>query len=423
MIDLDILRREPERLEAELKKRFISDLDLAQVAQLDEQRREAIKALEEKQAEHKKQTESIATVSGLKRASLIKKARALATDIKKLERASQDADQAFAKVAAHLPNISHESVPTGKTADDNKVEATHGEQPQFDFPVKPHWQLAEQLGGLDSKRGARLSGSRFHYITGDLVLLQFALLRFAMDELTQHGFVPVLPPVMVKEEALYGAGTFPADTSEVYRLADDPLYLTGTSEIALLNYHAREMIDIEGEPLRYMGYSTNFRREAGAYGKDTKGMIRQHQFDKLELFAFVSQEQSWDYFEKTLLAICEGLMLKLGLHFRRVVLSSGDLPRKFQKTYDLETWLPSEQRYLETHSISHAGDFQARRLNIKYKTRDGQRRYAHTLNATGFAFSRMPAVLMENFQQADGSILIPEVLQPYLHNRATLGQK
>ncbi|MDP2587633.1 MAG: serine--tRNA ligase [bacterium] len=423
MIDFDLLRHEPERLQAELKKRFITDIDLAELTRLDEERRSSIAKLEAQQAEHKKQSESIAVQRGLKRAGSIKKAKKLAIEIKDLERAAQDATQAFIKIAALLPNLSHESVPAGKTSVDNRVEAVHGEQPHFDFPVKPHWQLAEQLGGLDSKRGARLAGSRFHYIQGDLVYLQFALLRFAMDELTQHGFVPMLTPVMVKEEALYGAGTFPIDTSEVYKLESDPLYLTGTSEIALLNYHAHETIEVEESPQRFMGYSTNFRREAGAYGKDIKGLIRQHQFDKLELFIFVSQEQSWDFFEKELLTICEGLMLKLGLHFRRVTLSSGDLPRKFQKTYDLETWLPSEQRYLETHSISHAGDFQARRLGIKYKTATGQRRYVHTLNATGFAFSRMPVVILENFQQADGRVKIPEVLQPYLHNRALLGQK
>lgn len=421
MIDLDLLRANENALEDELKKRFISDVNLKEIKELDQQRRTKIAELEQLQAEHKKQSAEIGKAKGTARGSQMRKAKKLAAKVKEFEPEVREVGQRFFEKAALLPNRAHESVPVGKDEKSNKVAAEYGTKPIFDFPVKTHWELAEKIGGLDSKRGARLSGSRFNYVMGDVALLQFALLRFALDEVLQKGFVPVLPPVLVKEEALFGAGTFPIDRAEVYRLADDPLYLTGTSEIALLNIHAHESVELKEGQLRYTGYSTNFRREAGAYGKDIRGMIRTHQFDKLELFVFADQERSWEIFENDLLLICEGLLKKLGLHFRRVILSTGDLPRKFQKTYDLETWLPSEKRYLETHSISHAGDFQARRLGIKYKAASGQRRFVHTLNATGFAFSRMPVVIMENFQQADGRVAIPEVLQPYMGNREYLG--
>jgi seryl-tRNA synthetase len=419
MIDFQLLRNEPEKIRAEIKKRFIKDINLEKLIALDEERRKAIAQLEEQRAEQKKASKEIAAAKGPDKKKKIAAAQKLAQEIKKLEPGVTDLESRFTGASALLPNFAHESVPVGATEKESKVASVSGEKPHFDFPVKSHWQLAEQQGLIDGKRAARLSGARFNYIKGDLVMLEFALLQFALDELLQRGFTPMLTPTLVKEEALYGAGTFPIDTKEVYSLPDDKLYLIGTSEITLLNYHAHETINLAA-PLRYAGFTTNYRREAGAYGKEMHGLIRQHQFDKLEMFVYASQEESWEVFEE-LLTIAEGLLNKLGLHFRRLILSTGDLPRKFQKTYDLEVWLPSENRYLETHSISHAGDFQARRLGIKYVNKKGERRYAHTLNATAFAFSRMPVVILENFQQADGTIRIPEVLQPYLNNREFIG--
>jgi seryl-tRNA synthetase len=419
MIDSQLLRNEPEKIKAEIKKRFIKDIDLDALTSLDEKRRAAIVALEEQRAEQKKMSREIAKLKGPEKKKKIAAAQKLADEVKKLEPKASELEATFTSAAALLPNFAHESVPVGATPRESKVAAVHGEKPLFDFPVKTHWQLAEQQDLIDSKRAARVSGARFNYIKGDLVLLEFALLQFALDELLQRGFTPMLTPTLVKEEAMYGAGAFPIDAKEVYSLTADKLYLIGTSEITLLNYHAHETIDL-ASPLRYAGFTTNYRREAGAYGKEIHGLIRQHQFDKLEMFVFAAQEESWAVYEE-LLSIAEGLLNKLGLHFRRLVLSTGDLPRKFQKTYDLEVWLPSENRYLETHSISHAGDFQARRLGIKYVNKKGERRYAHTLNATAFAFSRMPVVILENFQQADGTVKIPEALQPYLGNREVIG--
>jgi seryl-tRNA synthetase len=419
MIDSQLLRNEPEKIRAEIKKRFIKDIDLDALTSLDEKRRAAIVALEERRAEQKKISREIAGLKGPEKKKKIAAAQKLAEDVKKLEPKASELETSFTHAAALLPNFAHESVPVGATPRESKVAAVHGEKPTFDFPVKTHWQLAEQQDLIDGKRAARVSGARFNYVKGDLVLLQFALLQFALDELLQRGFTPMLTPTLVKEEAMYGAGAFPIDVKEVYSLTADKLYLIGTSEITLLNYHAHETIDL-ASPLRYAGFTTNYRREAGAYGKEIHGLIRQHQFDKLEMFVFAAQEESWAVYEE-LLSIAEGLLNKLGLHFRRLVLSTGDLPRKFQKTYDLEVWLPSENRYLETHSISHAGDFQARRLGIKYVNKKGERRYAHTLNATAFAFSRMPVVILENFQQADGRVRIPEALQPYLGNREFIG--
>lgn len=421
MIDVELLRSDPDRIRAELKKRFISSPTIDEVIALDEKRRAAIHKVELLRADQKKISEEVAKAPAAKKKELVASAKKMAEQIKLLEPTRQAAEAKFLELAALLPNFTHESVPTGETAKQDKVIATHGVAPKFDFVPKTHWQLAESHGWLDGKRGARVAGSRFNYYSGDLVLLDFAILQFALNEITQNGFVPMLTPQMATEEAMYGSGMFPVDKQEVYSLPEDKLYLIGTSEITLLNYHAHETLTLAQAPLKYTGFSSCYRREAGAAGKEMRGMVRTHQFEKLEMFVFASQEDSWRIFEEELISLAEGLLQKLGLHYQKIVLATGDLPRKFQKTYDLETWLPSEKRFIETGSISHAGDFQARRLGIKYVNGNGERRYAHTLNATGITFSRIPAVILEQFQQADGRVRIPEVLQPYINNREYLG--
>ncbi|MFO0702569.1 MAG: aminoacyl--tRNA ligase-related protein [Candidatus Andersenbacteria bacterium] len=256
---------------------------------------------------------------------------------------------------------------------------------------------------------------------GDLALLHDALVRFAVDELTQKGYTPILPPTLVSDETMYGAGMFPVDEQDVYRLPKDGLNLAGTSEISVLGFHAHDTLNLKKGPTKYVAYSTCYRREAGAAGKDQRGIIRMHQFDKVEMFTFAPEDASWDLLDNELVPLAEGILSKLGLHFRRVTLCTGDLARKNQKTYDLECWLPSEERYVETNSISNVGSFQARRLGIKYVAADGSRRYVHTLNGTAMAFSRLPSCILEQCQTADGKVRVPEVLQPYLGNREYLG--
>ncbi len=421
MIDLNLLKKNPDQIRAELKKRYLKEPDLDEVLKLDKQKRTLIKQLEDLRAKQKKVSQEIASLSRDKRSKKIVEGKKLSDEIKKLAPKVDTTTKEFLELTSLLPAIAHESVPVGRTASDNKVESVFGNKPQFDFNPRSHWQIANEMGWLDNAKAAEVSGSRFSYVKGDLVLLNFALLRFVLAELTQGGFIPMLTPTMVNERAMYGAGMFPIDKKEVYEVKDEKLFLIGTSEITLLNYHAREIIDVKNEPIRYAGFTTNYRREAGTYGKDMHGLIRGHQFDKLEMFIFSSQEQSWDILDNLLLPMGESILKKLGLHFRRVVLATGDLPRKMRKTYDLEVWLPSEKRYLELGSFSNAGDFQARRLNIKYKDAQGAKRFVHTLNGTALTFSRFPVVLIENFQQADGRVRIPEVLQPFMNNNEYLG--
>lgn len=416
MIDLEILRSDPDKVRAELKKRFLKSPDVDQILELDKKRRTLIGQVEELRAQQKSLSAKVAALGEREKKKSIKEAKKISEQIKKVAPDLEKVEKDFLEKIAMLPTFAHASVPVGKDEKANKVEATFGEKPIFDFKPKSHWQLAEKMGLLDTKKAAEVSGSRFFYLKGDLVRLEFALLQFALDELAQKGFEPMITPTLVKEEAMYGAGMFPVDRKEVYSLEADKLFLIGTSEITLLNFHARETLDLSEGPKKYSGFTTNFRREAGAYGKEMHGLIRRHQFDKLEMFIFASQEESWDLLDNLLLPTAEGILNKLDLHFRRVILATGDLPHKMQKTYDQEVWLPSEKRYLETGSISNAGDFQSRRLNIKYVNKDGQRRFVHTLNGTAAVFSRLPVVILENFQEADGRVRIPEVLQPYMNN-------
>ncbi|MCZ4491724.1 MAG: serS, partial [Conexibacter sp.] len=281
-----------------------------------------------------------------------------------------------------------------------------------DFPVRDHLELAGER--IDMERGARLSGSRFAYLRGDLARLELALVSWAIDTLSGHGFEPVIPPVLVREEALYGTGMLPDTEQQIYRLADDDLYLAGTSEVALASLHAGEILDAEALPLRYAGYSPCFRREAGAAGKDTRGIFRVHQFDKVEMFSFVEPDQSRDEHER-LLSIEEEILTTLGIPYRVVNIAVDDLGASAAKKYDTEGWLPSQQRYRELTSTSNTTDFQARRLDIRYRPAGPKAKpeTLHTLNGTAVAVGRTIIALLENGQQEDGSVVLPEVLQGY----------
>lgn len=421
MIDLKVLRDNPEFVRASYDRRGGVD-DLDRILELDARHRELLGEVERLRAEHNKANKAIGKTPPDERASAIatakgigEKADALTPD---LERVRAELDEA----AAHLPNLPHESVPDGLTDRNNVVERTVGERPEFDFEPKDHVTLGENLGIIDSDRAAKTSGSRFVYLTGPGVILELALVRFTLDYLMEHRFTPVIPPVLVRRHAMYGTGFLPAEEHEFYVIERDGLFLTGTSEVPLAAMHSDEILNAADLPIRYAGYSPCFRREAGSYGKDTKGLIRVHQFDKVEQFSFSHPDDSWDEFQ-AIRANQERILQSLEIPYQVLVMCAGDLGSAAAKKVDNEAWLPGAKRYLELTSASNTTDYQARRLQIRFKgsaspddspsKSDIGTRFVHTLNGTACAVGRMIVALLENFQRGDGGVNIPEALQPY----------
>jgi seryl-tRNA synthetase len=317
----------------------------------------------------------------------------------------------LAKILARVPNLPDPSTPAG--GEEDSVELRRwGTPPAFDFPVRDHLELGELLGAIDTVRAAKVSGARFGYLVGWGALLEFALVRFAMDRLTAAGFVPMVPPVLVRREAMFGTGFLPTDEQQIFRTADDDLYLAGTSEVPLVSYHSDELLDPGTLPRRYAGFSTCFRREAGSYGKDTRGIFRVHQFDKVEMVSFVLPEASAQEHE-LLLAREEELLQALELPYRVVNIAAGDLGGSAAKKYDCEAWIPSQGTYRELTSTSNCTDYQARRIGCRVREPEGNRPL-HTLNGTAVAVGRTIVALLENHQQPDGSVKVPEALESYL---------
>ncbi|TMK12333.1 MAG: serine--tRNA ligase [Actinobacteria bacterium] len=344
----------------------------------------------------------------------------VSAELKELDPQLAEAETVLTLLLAATPNLPHPSSPDGFTDEDAvEVRRNHDELPAFDFEPKDHAELGAALGVLDVERGARTSGSRFVYLMRDIVFVQFALMRSAMDVLTDKGFIPVIPPVLVREEAMYGTGFLPTDAVNIYRTAEDDLYLIGTAEVSLAALHLGEILEEADLPARYAGYSTCFRREAGTYGKDTGGMFRVHQFDKVEMFSFTTPESSWDEHEY-LVSVEEEVLGKLELPYRVVNIAAGDLGGAAAKKYDIEVWLPGQQRYRELTSCSNTTDYQARRMQTRLRRSDGTVETLHTLNGTATAIGRTLIAIMENHQQADGSVVIPEHLWQYLPERARL---
>ena len=353
----------------------------------------------------------------------IEEAKRLKGDLAKTEAELNAAEEQRQAILTDMPNLPLADVPEGKSGADNVVLREVGKKPQFDFPPLDYLALAQKLDVIDTERAAKVSGSRFGYLKNEAVLLEFALARFAFDMLAREGFAPVIPPVIVKEEMMRAMGFVDrdADRQESYYFKDDKVYFVGTSEQSVGPIHAEETFE-EGElPKRYAAFSTCFRREAGSYGKDTKGILRVHQFDKIEMVSFTRPEDSANE-HLLLLSLEERLMQALAIPYRVIRLCAGDLGWASAGTYDIEAWMPGQNggvgEYRETHSTSNTTDFQARRLRTRYKTRaaDGKpsTEYAHMLNGTGFAMGRMLIAIIENYQQKDGSVLIPDVLRPYM---------
>jgi seryl-tRNA synthetase len=341
-------------------------------------------------------------------------------ELQRLEEELAAAEAWRKELLDRVPNPPDVSAPAGFTDEDAVEIRRVGEPPSFDFPVRDHLDLAQALGWIDAERGSKVSGSRFVYRVGDVALLELALYRWALARLGEKGFVPVLPPVLVREPAMYGTGFLPTDEVNIYKVERDELYLTGTAEVGLAAFHAEEILDADGLPLRYAGYSTNFRREAGAAGKDTRGMFRVHQFDKVEMFVFTFAEQARDEHEH-LLAIEEELIAELGLAYRVVNVAAGDLGASAAKKYDIEGWFPGQERYRELTSTSNTTDYQARRLGIRTRRRSGLEHVA-TLNGTAITARTMIA-LMENFQDAGGSVSVPEPLWEFGAPRVLGGER
>ncbi|MDX6667606.1 MAG: seryl-tRNA synthetase [Solirubrobacteraceae bacterium] len=398
VLDLKLIRREPEAVRKALARRG-AQAGLDRVLELDERWRALTQQLEDLQAERNKATRGRrgppSPEEHAQESELAERGRALSDEHKAAE------DELNAALAA-LPNLPDADAPLEEQVLKEVGEAGRG--------GRDHLELAGDL--IDMDAAARLSGSRFAYLTGDLVLLEFALVRFALDKAREHGFEPVVPPVLVREPALYGTGFLPDTEQQIYRLADDDLYLVGTSEVSLASLHAGEILEEDQLPLRYVGFSTCFRREAGAAGKDTRGIFRVHQFDKVEMFSFVVPETSGEEHE-LILSIEEEIMQEFEIPYRVVAIAVDDLGASAAKKYDVEAWLPGQQRYREVTSCSNTTDYQARRLNIRCRPKDGRPRFVHTLNGTAVAVGRMLIALLENGQRDDGTVGLPQRLVEY----------
>jgi seryl-tRNA synthetase len=413
MLDLRAIRDDPDTFRVGLDRRG-AGADLARLLELDARWRELTVRVEDLRAEQNRSSKEIGRARGEERDRLIAAVKAVSDQLEELEPDLADATEQRDALLARLPNLPHRSVPQGDTDEDNELVRDTGPPPEPRFDPKDHVDLGTAMGLLDLERGARTSGSRFVYLTGPGVWLQFALVRYALDAVTPHGFVPVIPPVLVREEAMFGTGFFPTDEAQIYAARDDDLYLVGTSEVPLAAIHQDEILDGDALPIRYCGYSTCFRREAGAHGKDTRGMFRVHQFDKVEMFSFSRPEASWDEHE-FLLSLEETIVGGLGIPYRVMNVCTAELGPAAAKKYDIEAWLPGQGRYREITSCSNTTDYQARRLGARMRAAAGDgTRPVHTLNGTAVAVGRTIIAVLENHQQADGSVPLPDALLPFL---------
>jgi seryl-tRNA synthetase len=411
VIDLRQLREDPDRLRRSQSARGEDEGLVDRLLQLDEERRAAITRMDQSRAEQNAVSKQIPKASAEQRPALLARAKELAAEVKDAERRRAALQEEFDEVHKAIPNVVDPRAPVGGEQDSVVLE-TVGEIPAYDFDVRDHLELGEQLGAIDVERGAKVSGARFYYLTGAGALLELALVNMAMAQAVDAGFVPVIAPALVKPVAMEGTGFLGAHAGEVYRVPDDDLYLVGTSEVSLAAFHMGEILDSAALPLRYAGFSSCFRREAGSYGKDVRGIIRVHWFDKVEMFSFCAAGDAEKEHER-LLAWEREFLAKLELPFRVIDIATGDLGSSAVRKFDCEAWLPSQRRWLELTSTSNCTTFQARRLGVRTRGEGGTEPVA-TLNGTLCAITRTIVALLEVHQQADGSVRVPAALQPYL---------
>ncbi len=407
MIDPKLFRDSPDLIADSLRRRG-SDLDLQALIELDGTHRAALQESEELRAAQNEAGKKIATLEGDVKQTAIDEVSGLASAQKEAVAKADELATSFTTAFLELPNLVDPSAADGHTEEDAVEIKRFGEPATEGID---HASLGESLDIIDTERGAKVSGSRFGYLKGKGAILELSLVRWAMDNLLEAGHIPMIPPVLVREQALEGTGFFPEAREQVYEIPKDELFLAGTSEVPLAAYHSDEILEGEDLPLRYAGFSTCFRREAGTYGKDTAGIFRVHQFDKVEMFVFTNPEDSADEHDR-LLEIEESLVRQLEVPYRVVNVAAGDLGASASKKYDIEAWFPGEQNYREITSCSNTTDFQARRLKIRAKSEKGNR-IVHTLNGTACAVGRTILALLENHQQPNGSVVIPEALRPY----------
>jgi seryl-tRNA synthetase len=413
MLDLKLLRSDPERVKAALARRGAGG-EVDELLNLDARRRELLPQVEDAQAERNAASKRIGEIKregGDAEAEIAAVGR-LRETIDSGKEELEALEGALRELTLALPNVPDDDAPDGDE-EDAVVLREVGEKPSFDFEPRDHLDIGTELGLIDMEAGARLSGSRFAYLKGDLVLLELALVRFAIDMVRAEGHEPVIPPVLVRPEALEGTGYFPEARDQIYEIEKDDLFLTGTSEVALAGLHADQILEADQLPLRYCAFSTCFRREAGAAGRDTRGIFRVHQFDKVEMFSFVAPSESKAEHER-LLSIEEKILGELEIPYRVVNIAVGDLGAPAAKKYDCEAWIPSQGRYREVTSCSNTTDYQARRLSCRYRPGDGESPEAvHTLNGTATAVGRTIIALIENRQDADGGFSLPSSLHRY----------
>jgi len=409
MIDLRLLRENPDLFRASQRARGDAESSVDRLLSADEARRSAVQQFEALRAEQKSMGKLVASAQGEQKTALLARTKELSAGVKTAEARAQAAEEELRQAQLALPNLVEDGVPAGGE-DDYVVLKEVGTKPDL-ADLRDHLAIGELLGGIDTERGAKVSGARFYYLTGIGALLENALLQLGIQQAVEYGFIPMVPPVLVKPESMEGTGFLGAHASEVYYLQNDDLFLVGTSEVPLAAYHKDEILDLDG-PRRYVAWSTCFRREAGSYGKDTRGIIRVHQFNKAEMFSFCPPDQAVEEHAR-LLAFEEELIGKLELPYRVIDVAAGDLGSSAARKYDCEAWLPTQNRYLEVTSTSNCTTFQARRLNVRYRDADGRTAPVATLNGT-LATTRMLVPLLENHQQPDGSVRVPKALQAFL---------
>jgi len=413
MLDIKFIRENPDKVEQTCKNKQVK-VDIDKLLKIDEKKRGIQTELEKIFAQKNKASKEITKAKDKKeKQKIISKMQKIDKKGDKLKENLKKIDKEFETLMYQVPNMPLDDVPKGKSENDNLVMRKVGEKTKFDFKPKDYLEIAEKLDLIDVKRAAKVSGTRFGYLKNQAVLLEFALINLAFDTLVKQKFIPIIPPVMIKSDKIRGMGYLEqADVEEAYYLPKDDLFLAGTAEQPIGTMHADETFEEKNLAKRYLGFSSCFRREAGSYGKDTKGIFRVHQFDKIEMFSFCHPDKSVQE-HQFILSCQEKLMKLLKIPYQVIHICTADLGNPAAAKYDIEAWIPSEQRYRETHSASNCTDFQARRLNIRYRDKNNKLNFVHTLNGTGFAMGRTIIAIIENYQQKDGSIKVPEVLQKY----------
>ncbi len=411
MIDPVLLRETPDVVRASQERRGASVALVDEAIEADAARRAAIAAFESLRAEQNAFGKTVAKAPKDEKAALVAQAQQLAAQVKGAQRAASEAEARFAEVAGGIPNIVLDGVPAGGE-DDFVTLREVGGKPEFDFAPRDHLALGELLDAIDMERGAKVSGARFYFLKGVGARLELALMQLGLQRALESGFTPLITPTLVRPDIMAGTGFLGAHADEIYYLPDDELYLTGTSEVALAGYHKDEILDLSAGPKRYAGWSTCYRREAGSHGKDTRGIIRVHQFQKLEMFSYVDPADAEAEHER-LLALQEGMLKSLGLSYRVIDTAAGDLGTSAARKFDLEAWVPTQGAYRELTSTSNCTTFQARRLDIRHRRDDGKTAPVATLNGT-LATTRWIVALLETHQRADGSVVVPEPLRPFL---------